>query len=238
MQHAHVRRHGHFNELAIDPVTDAQIALQGFDMDVGGAFLEAFTEDLIHKVEHRGFLISLIEHIDFLLQVIVLIGTLAAFEQLFKILRTDAVSLMQCFQNAVTAGDLPADAFAQLLTHGLTRAEIKGVVGQHRGFDRADVRRIDAVTQRQFGGEAIVQALLSFAFIPGEGHVQHRGELGEKTFLVHHACVEQGLDHRLPFVTGILQDMAQFRFVTAAGLFRGLGKDIGERLVRHVGGAL
>ena len=80
LQHTHVRRHRNFEKFAIDSVADAQVALQRLDVNIRGAFLECFAEDLIHKIHHRGFFVGFIEHIDLLFEVIMLITAFAAFE--------------------------------------------------------------------------------------------------------------------------------------------------------------
>ena len=218
LEQPHVGRHRHLQQLAVHAVADSQVALQRLHVDVRGALFECFTEDLVHKVEHRGLLVGLVQHGGLLLQVVVVVAAFAAFQQFLKVFRPHAVALVQGLQDAVARGDLPVHALAQLLAHGLTSAEVKGVVGQEGGLPAGHLQRADAVAQRQLGGEVVAQALraLSRALLR-VGHAQAGGQLGKEAVLVHHAAVHQRIHQRLAVVRGQLQGMAQACGLLAPG---------------------
>ena len=46
-------------EDAVDSITNAQLILGRLKMDVCGAILKGFPDDLVHELDHTGFLIPL-----------------------------------------------------------------------------------------------------------------------------------------------------------------------------------
>jgi hypothetical protein len=83
---------------------------------------------LVHEVEHGGFFVGFVEDVDLLFEVVV-VDVTAAFEELLEVLGTDAVALVEGFEDAVAAGDLPVHALAEFVTDGLAGVEVEGVVG-------------------------------------------------------------------------------------------------------------
>ena len=53
-----LRRHGNFVEDAVDAVADAQIVFERLDVDVGGALVDGFADDLVHELDDRGLGVS------------------------------------------------------------------------------------------------------------------------------------------------------------------------------------
>ena len=57
----HLCRHGYFLQDAVDAVADAQLVLEGFQMDVGGAQVDRVFQDLVDETDDRGVLGGLVE---------------------------------------------------------------------------------------------------------------------------------------------------------------------------------
>ena len=237
LKQAHVGRNGDFEQLAIDAVADAQIALQRLDVNVGRSFLQRLAEDLVDEIHDRGLLVGLVEDGGLLFEVVIVIARFAAFEEFFEILRTDAVALMQGFKNPMTRGDLPVDAFPQFLPDSLPCAEIEGIVGEDGDLAVRDICRTDAMSQGQFGREACMQALggLSHAFI-GIGHAESGGEVGEELVLVHHVRIDKGLDQRLAVVRSQFERVAEARGFLTSGTSGGADEYVDQGGGRHEGG--
>ena len=52
LQHAQLRRHGHLVQDAVDAVADAQIVFQRLDVDIRGALVDRFADDLVDEFNH------------------------------------------------------------------------------------------------------------------------------------------------------------------------------------------
>ena len=55
LEKAQLRRHRDFVQDAVDPVTNAQIVLERLDVNIGGAFLDRFPDDLVNELHDRRF---------------------------------------------------------------------------------------------------------------------------------------------------------------------------------------
>ena len=61
MQQPQLRRHRDFVQNAIDPIANAQVVFQRFDMDIGGALDDRFTDDLVYEFDDGRFRIVRIQ---------------------------------------------------------------------------------------------------------------------------------------------------------------------------------
>ena len=54
LQHAQLRRHGDFVQNAVDAVANAQIVLERLDVNVRGALVDRFADDLVDELDDAG----------------------------------------------------------------------------------------------------------------------------------------------------------------------------------------
>ena len=237
LQQAHVGRHRHLEKAAVNAVADAQIALQRLYVNVRGALAQGFTEDLVHEVHHGGFFIRLVQDVDLLGHVVA--GEIfAAFQQLFEVFSAHAVALVQGFQHAMTAGDLPVHPLAQLLAHGLPGIQVEGVVGQHRHIHAAHCDGVQAVTKGQFGREFVVQAAFHGIdrTVRQEGNAEHVAQLLEERLLFHQLGIQQAVDHALALVGSLLQGFPAAQSIHAARVGGGMRENVDEARRSRKGG--
>ncbi len=51
LEHAKLRRHGDFVQDAVDAVADAEVVFERLDVDVGGALVDGFADDLVDEFD-------------------------------------------------------------------------------------------------------------------------------------------------------------------------------------------
>jgi hypothetical protein len=189
---------------------------------------------LVHEVEYGGFFVGFVEDVDLLFEVVV-VDVAATFEELLEVFGTDAVTLVEGFEDAVAAGDLPVDAFAEFVADGLAGVEVEGVVSEEGGFDAGDVEGVDAVAEGEAWGEAVVEAFLGFdGGFAVEGEVNLARERFEEAFFIDDAGLQDGGDEGLAAFHGVIESDAEARGIGATGFGSGLGEEINEAGGGHV----
>lgn len=73
-----------FPKDAIDAVADLEIVFQWFDVNVGGAFVECFADELVDETDDGGFRVVTIEDVGFLTEIGKVVGGGGAFEHFRK----------------------------------------------------------------------------------------------------------------------------------------------------------
>jgi hypothetical protein len=183
---------------------------------------------LVHEVEHGGFFVGFVQDVDFLFEVVV-VDVAATFEKLLEVFGTDAVTLVEGFEDAVAAGDLPVDAFAEFVADGLAGVEVEGVVGEEGGLEAGDVEGVDAVAEGEAWGEAVVEAFLGFdGGFAVEGEVNMARERFEEAFFIDDAGLEDGGDEGLAAFHGVIESDAETWGIGATGFGSGLSEEIDE----------
>jgi hypothetical protein len=189
---------------------------------------------LVHEVEHGGFFVGFVEDVDLLFEVVV-VDVAATFEKLLEVFGADAVTLVEGFEDAVAAGDLPVNAFAEFVADGLAGVEVEGVVSEEGGFDAGDVERVDAVAEGEAWGEAVVEAFLGFdGGFAVEGEVNMACEGFEEAFFIDDAGLEDGGDEGLAAFHGVIESDAETWGIGATGFGGGLSEEIDEAGGGHV----
>jgi hypothetical protein len=170
---------------------------------------------------------------------IIVIHFTTAFEELLKVLCSHAITLMYRFQNAMPAGDLPMNALAQFMTHGLSGIQIKRVKSQQGGLDAGDMERVNAMAQSEPRREAIVQTFLGlnggFA-VKRQMNAARKGL--EEALLINHTRLEDGWDQGLAAFHRIIEGDSKTRCIGAACLGGGLSEKIDQTGRGHGLGAV
>jgi hypothetical protein len=183
---------------------------------------------LIHEVEDGGFFVGFVEDVDLLFEVVV-VNVTATFEELLEVFGTDAVALVEGFEDAVATGELPVDALAEFVTDGLAGVEVEGVVGEQGSLKAGDVEGVDAVAEGEAGGEAVVEAFLGFdGGFAVEGEVDAVGEGLEEAFFIDDTGLQDGWDKSLAAFHGVIESDAETRGIGATGFGSGLSEEIDE----------
>ncbi len=122
-------RHRHLDEAAIDAVADAEIGAERLDVDVRGALVEGFADDLVDELDDGGFLIVvIIDDVGFVFAVFeVIVIEIAAFEDLLESIGTHSVETAEGFVEALAGGHAPIDGQGEFLGGGLAGDEVKGI---------------------------------------------------------------------------------------------------------------
>ncbi len=193
---------GDFDEFTIDAVADAEVVGEGFDVDVGGALVECFADDLVDEFHDAGFGVFIgVDDVGFVLRVGELVVVeVAAFEDLFEGIGADAVESAEGFVDAFAGGHAPVEGDVEFLGGGLVGDEVEGVEG---GEDEAalvafafDGDGEEAVFEGDAGAAGFTEGVGVFlcgdVFQPRDAEVF--GEFAEVRFFIDESGVEEVID--------------------------------------------
>ena len=128
MQHAELRRDGDFVEDAVNADADAEVAFEGLDVDIGGAFDDGFADDLVDEFDDAGLGV-VVGDVEGGVLFEGFVGAVV-FEDFLEDIGTDAIGGAECAEELGAGGELPADFFAvELLLGEAASGLVEDVVG-------------------------------------------------------------------------------------------------------------
>ena len=139
--------HGDFAQATVDPVAHAELVLHRLHMDIRGVLFESLANDLIHEFDDGRFFIAFINDIRLVTHFEIDAIDLAAFENLFERVGTDAVKVAQGVQQAFAWCDLKAHCRIDLAGNGLAGDEVQWV---KRGDYQLPLRVLGFTIQTQW----------------------------------------------------------------------------------------
>ena len=190
LQHAQLRRHGHFVQNSVDPITDAQIVLQRLDVNIGRALDNRFANDLVHKFHDGRFRIVGVQ-LGGGLRVLKRFEGAVRFQDFVERFRPDAVERFHRAQNLRARHQHPFGRFFQKLGCELPADRIEQIVGRehHRIFLHLDRQNV-MLKNKPARQDRQCRAVDLLGVDRNDRHTKEIPDRVEEALLVHFAGIE------------------------------------------------